>query len=311
MATVCVTGGAGFIGSNLVRRCLENGDRVKVVDDFSTGRIENLKDIEENIKLIEADVRDEEIMRDVLGDVKTVYHQAAMPSVPRSMEGPVWTSDITLMGTVKLLKVAAEMGVERLVYASSSSVYGNQPGFPRSEDMKVAPESPYAASKASCELFAAVFSSQFPIETVGLRYFNVFGPRQDPSSDYAAVVPAFITALIRGERPSIYGDGEQSRDFTYVEEVVKANLIAAKKGKSGRVYNVAYQQKITVNNLFEMIRNAVGSELAAKYEAPRPGDVKCSYGDRSLLSGDTGFEPSFSVEEGLLKTVEWYKENLN
>jgi nucleoside-diphosphate-sugar epimerase len=307
--TVCITGGAGFIGSNLVRRCLELNYEVKVIDDFSTGRRVNLAGIEEDIELIEADIRDTETTTKVLEGCDWIFHQAAMPSVPRSMEKPVWSTDITLMGTVKLLEAAVEAKVKRCVYASSSSIYGNQPGFPRSEDMKPQPESPYAASKASCELFGRVFGMNFPIETVGLRYFNVFGPRQNPASAYAAVVPSFIGSLLSGEQPVIYGDGEQSRDFTYVEDVVSANLAAAARGENGQVYNVAYNNQISVNELFAMIKEIVGSDIEARYDPPRPGDVRCSYGENSLLEATTGFEPDFTVKEGLEKTVEWFREN--
>ncbi|MFP4686837.1 MAG: SDR family oxidoreductase [bacterium] len=309
MKTVCITGGAGFIGSNLVRRCLELGYEVKVIDDFSTGRFANLADIDSEIELVEADIRETDEIKPVLKQCELIFHQAAMPSVPRSMADPSRTTDITLMGTVKLLETAVEAGVERVVYASSSSIYGNQPGFPRSEDMSPQPESPYAASKASCELFGRVFANNFPIETVGLRYFNVFGPRQDPDSDYAAVVPSFISSLLTASQPVIYGDGEQSRDFTYVEDVVEANIIAGEKGKNGRVYNVAYNDRTSVNQLFTMIKEITNSDIEPRYDPPRSGDVRCSFGDDRLFKKETGFQPAYSVKEGLEKTVEWYRNN--
>jgi len=309
LKTVMVTGGAGFIGSNLVKRCLLEDYEVKVLDDFSTGRRLNLSQVEAEIELIEGDVRDPELLNEALQDVELIFHQAATPSVPISMNKPVETTDSTLMGTVNLFTCAAQAGVDRVVYASSSSIYGNQPGFPRSEDMHPAPESPYAASKASCEYFGAVFASNFPLETVGLRYFNVFGPHQDPSSDYAAVVPAFITATLNGEQPVIYGDGEQSRDFTFVKDVVEANLVAAEKGKNGKVYNVARQDKTTVNQLLNLIKSIAGSEIEPRYEPSRPGDVDCSYGANQQLAEDTGFSPGHTVKEGLEKTVHWYKNN--
>ncbi len=309
MKKVCVTGGAGFIGSALVRQLLEMNCEVVVVDDFSTGQRDNIRAIEDEIELVEGDIRSEKLLREALEGVQTVFHQAALPSVPRSMQEPVTTTDATLMGTVSLFKISVEVGVQRIVYASSSSIYGNQPGFPRSEDMHPAPESPYAASKASCEYFGGVFARQFPIETVGLRYFNVFGPRQDPAGDYAAVVPSFITNLLEDQPPVIYGDGEQSRDFTYVKDVVQANLSAAEQGENGRVYNVAYGQKITVNQLFEMIREITGKNIEPLYEPPRPGDVRCSFGDEKLFQEDTGFKPGYTVKEGLAEAIDWYQNN--
>ncbi len=309
MEKVCVTGGAGFIGSALVRRLLDLDREVVVIDDFSTGQRDNIRAVEDQIELVRGDIRSEETLREGLDGVQTVLHQAALPSVPRSMQEPVKTTDATFMGTVNLLEMAVESGVDRVVYASSSSVYGNQPGFPRSEDMHPAPESPYAASKASCEYFGGVFARQFPIQTVGLRYFNVFGPRQDPAGDYAAVVPSFITNLLEDRSPVIYGDGEQSRDFTYVKDVVQANLKAAQEGENGRVYNVAYGQKITVNSLFQMIREITGKDIEAEYEPPRPGDVRSSYGDERLFKEDTGFQPGYTVKEGLTEAVQWYQNN--
>ena len=304
-----VTGGAGFIGSNLVKRCLQEDYKVKVVDDFSTGRRLNLSQVESEIELIEGDVRDPDLLDEALADVELIFHQAATPSVPISMNKPVETTDSTLMGTVNLFTCAARADVNRVVYASSSSIYGNQPGFPRSEEMHPAPESPYAASKASCEYFGAVFAANFPLETVGLRYFNVFGPHQDPFSDYAAVVPAFITATLKGEQPVIYGDGEQSRDFTFVNDVVEANLVAAEKGENGNVYNVARQDKTTVNKLLDLVKSIAGSDIEPRYASPRPGDVDCSYGANQHLAEDTGFSPKYSVKEGLEETIQWYQNN--
>ncbi len=311
MQTICITGGAGFIGVNLVRKLLDNRAKIRIIDDFSTGREINLQGIEGQVELYRGDLRDTDLLKEALQGVDVVYHQAAMPSVPRSMEAPLKTTDITLMGTVNLFNQAAESGVQRVVYASSSSIYGNQPGFPRTEEMYPAPESPYAASKAACELFGKVFGTNFPVETVGLRYFNVFGPYQDPTSNYAAVVPNFITAVLAGESPVIYGDGEQSRDFTYVQDVVKANIYAAEKGQNGRVYNVARRDQTTINQLLEMVCKTVGADLEAKFEEARPGDVRCSYGDDRLFNKETGFTADYSVARGVRETVEWYRENLD
>ncbi len=309
MEKVCVTGGAGFIGSNIVRTCLERGLAVRVIDDFSTGRRENLTEVEAEIELFEGDIRDKNLLEKTLADVDTVFHQAAMPSVPRSMGKPGSTTEITFNGTLNLYQVAAELDVNRVVFASSSSIYGNQPGFPRREGMALAPASPYAAAKASCELFGQVFAEQFPVETIGLRYFNVFGPHQNPESEYAAVVPSFITAVLADEQPVVYGDGEQSRDFTFVQDVADANLAAAQEGENGQVYNVARNKKTTVNKLLELILELTGNDIQPRHDPPRPGDVRCSYGDNQLFQEATGFSPQYSVKEGLEQTIEWYRNN--
>jgi len=307
--TVCVTGGAGFIGSHLVGELLERGHSVVVIDDFSTGNRENLRDYRNRIELIEMDIRNDDRLREALDGVDEIYHQAAMPSVPRSMELPVSSTDITLMGSVQLFSVASKSSVKRIVFASSSSIYGENPELPKVEEMESLPASPYAASKRSVEIFARVFSQQFDLETVGLRYFNVFGPRQDPASDYAAVIPAFITAYLRNIPPVIYGDGEQSRDFTFVSDVVAANLKAMGEGIPGQTYNVGYNDQTTVNELADMLRTITGADVEPRYDSPRPGDVRHSRADAKLFREDTGFEPVYDVRSGLEETVHWYEDN--
>lgn len=306
---VLVTGGGGFIGSHLVTSCLERGMTVRVLDDFSTGDERNLTGVRDRVEVVRGDIRSAETVQRALADVEWVFHQAAMPSVPRSLQQPVESTEINLMGTLTLLDEARLAGVDRVVYASSSSVYGNDPSLPNRESQPTDPRSPYAASKSSCEVFAGVFAEQFDLDTVGLRYFNVFGPRQSPKSDYAAVIPNFIQALLGGSRPVIYGDGEQSRDFTYVSDVVEANLLAARHGDPGTVYNVSCNRRITVNVLLETLQEIIGVETEPRHEAERPGDVRHSMGDVTALSRDTGFEPAFDLETGLRETVRWFEEH--
>ncbi|MFB6356714.1 MAG: NAD-dependent epimerase/dehydratase family protein [bacterium] len=306
---VCITGGAGFIGSHIVQSAIDNYSRVIVADDFSTGHRINLEPFEGDIEIQEVDIRNKSRMRDILSNVDEIFHQAAMPSVPRSMEQPVVSTDITFMGTLKLFQTAQEVGVERIVYASSSSVYGDQPELPKQESMDPMPESPYAAAKLSCEVFAEVYADKFSIDTIGLRYFNVFGPRQDPESDYAAVIPAFIRAFLGENCPEIYGDGEQSRDFTYVSDVVQANFCAMESGIPGKVYNVGYNDRMTVNELAQVIKDYTGASSEVNYEDPRPGDVRHSQADVSELKSDTGFSPNYTVREGLKETINWFRNH--
>lgn len=306
--SVLITGGAGFIGSHLVEEFVNRGHDVTVLDDLSTGDRQNLRNVRDRIDFREIDLRSKELAS-VLEGVDSVFHQAALPSVPRSFERVIDSTDINVMGTVRLLEQARAHDVRKVVFASSSSVYGDREELPKVETMGTRPKSPYAASKVTCELFGEIFSESMGLEVVGLRYFNVFGPRQSVNSDYAAVVPNFVTALLEGERPVIYGDGEQSRDFTYVKDVVRANLLAMEEGKPGCVYNVGYNQQTTVNDLLYEIRRITGSQLEPRYEEERPGDVRHSRADASELRQDTGFEPEYTVEDGLRRTVEWFREN--
>jgi nucleoside-diphosphate-sugar epimerase len=308
MATYVVTGGGGFIGSNLVRALLEQGEKVRVVDNFATGRRENLAGIEEQIVLHEADLRDLPALMEALQGADYVLHQGALPSVPRSVKDPVLSTEINVNGTLNLLLAARDCEVRRVVMASSSSVYGANPELPKHEGMRPLPISPYAASKLANEAFCAAFTHVYGLETVCLRYFNVFGPRQDPASQYAAVIPLFINALLQGERPTIFGDGEQSRDFTYVANVVHANLLAATApGAGGVICNVACNDRITLNDLVGYLNEFLGTSIEPIYEAERAGDVKHSQADIAVAREKLGYEPQVSFREGLQHTVEWYQ----
>lgn len=306
--SVVVTGGAGFIGSHIAETCVEHGYDVTVIDDLSIGDRRNMQEFRSAVQFHRTDIRSDSL-ENQLEDADWVFHQAALPSVPRSFEIPVEATDINVTGTVNLFQAAEAAGVDTVVFASSSSVYGDQPDLPKVETMDPDPQSPYAASKRADEIYARVFSEQFDVDIVGLRYFNVFGPRQDPNSDYAAVIPNFVQALLDGEQPVIYGDGEQSRDFTYVKDAVHANLLAAKSGVGGRVYNVGYNQRTTINDLLYELRRITGSQIDPRYDSPRPGDVRHSRADCERLREDVDFEPQFDVEEGLRRTVEWFENN--
>jgi nucleoside-diphosphate-sugar epimerase len=307
-STVLVTGGAGFIGSHLTDRLLDEGHDVRVVDDLSTGNASNLSSARDEIDFHEIDLRSTEV-GPLLDDVDWVFHQGAIPSVPRSFSMVVESTDVNIMGTVRLFEEARKRDVKRVVFASSSSVYGDRDELPKHEDMEPRPQSPYAASKVTCERYAEIFSERMDLDVVGLRYFNVFGPRQSADSDYAAVVPNFITAFLSGENPVIYGDGEQSRDFTFVEDVVRANIAALQEGEPGSIYNVGKNEKTTVNDLLYEIRRITGSQLEPRYEEPRPGDVRHSRANADRLREDTGFEVETALDDGLRKTVDWFREN--
>lgn len=304
--TVLVTGGAGFIGSHITQYCVEEGYEVKVIDDLSIGDRRNLAPVSDEIDFFEMDLRSDAIAS-VLADTDWVFHEAAIPSVARSFSIPIESSDVNVMGTINLFNHAQEADVDRVVFASSSSVYGDTEELPKVETMETNPKSPYAASKITCEIFGEVYAEQMDLDVIGLRYFNVFGPRQSPKTDYAAVVPNFIQALLSGESPVIYGDGEQSRDFTYVRDVVRANIRAAEDGRPGKSYNVGYNQQTTVNELLYELRRITGSQIDAEYDEPRPGDVRHSRADSQAFINDTGFEPKFTVEDGLRETVDWFE----
>ncbi len=309
MSTMLVTGGAGFIGSHIVERLIGLGNSVRVLDDFSTGRRENTAPFESDIDLMVGDVRDIDIVRRAVDGVDVVFHEAALASVPRSVDDPITSNEVNVGGTLNVLVAARDAGVRRLVYASSSSVYGDSPELPKAEHMAPAPESPYAVGKLAGEHYCTVFSSLYGLECVSLRYFNVFGPRQDPDSQYAAVVPIFTSALMAGRRCLIHGDGEQSRDFTYVENVVEANLLAAEaENVGGTVMNVACGDTITVNALHERLRSLTGSDLQPEHGPERPGDVKHSFADVTRAMRAIRFEPKISFDEGLERTVSWFRE---
>jgi len=303
-----VTGGAGFIGSNLAEALLAEGHSVAVIDDFSTGRAENIAAFREDIDLFEGDIRDEALLARAFAGAEVIFHQAAVPSVPRSIERPWQSHDVNASGTLRVLLAARNAGAGRVVYASSSSVYGDTPDLPKVETMTPQPLSPYAVAKLAGEYYCLIFPALYGLETVALRYFNVFGPRQDPASQYAAVVPIFITAVLEGRTARIYGDGEQSRDFTFIENVVQANIRAATaEGASGEVFNVGVGEAHTVNELFRAVRETAGADAGAEHAPPRPGDVRDSLADISKARELLGYEPSVGLREGLERTVEYFR----
>jgi nucleoside-diphosphate-sugar epimerase len=307
-----ITGGAGFIGSHLVRSLLADGARVRVLDNFLTGRRENLADVADNpsLKIIEGDVRDAADVEGAMQGVEYVLHQAALPSVPRSVADPVTTMAIGVDGTLTVLRAAQAAGVKRVVYASSSSVYGDTPTLPKVESMSPTPLSPYAVSKLTGEHLCAVFTHLHKLPTVALRYFNVFGPRQDPASEYAAVVPKFVTASLAGKPSLIYGDGGQTRDFTFIDNVVQANRAAcvAPEPAWGKAVNIACGERLSVADLAEKIAQACGhGDLEPRFEPSRPGDVRHSLADITQARELIGYDPKVSLEEGLARTVDWYK----
>ena len=312
MAEYLVTGGAGFIGSNIVQELLKRSGKVRILDNFSTGKRQNLRPFLNDIELIEGDIRSYHIVREAVRGVDFILHQAALPSVPRSIKDPITTNEVNVVGILNVLDAAREAGVKRVVYASSSSIYGNSAILPKVEDMAPDPLSPYAVSKLAAEKYCKVFYEIYGLETVCLRYFNVFGPNQDPSSQYSAAIPKFITAILNGSQPTIYGDGEQSRDFTYVENVVEANLLACQAEKvGGMVLNIACGERITVNKLVRKINETLGKNVQAKYVDEREGEVKHSLASVERAKQCLGYEPRVSFEEGLKKTIEWYKDNRN
>jgi len=305
-----VTGGAGFIGSNIVEELVRLGHSVRVLDNFSTGKRENIATFLKQIELIEGDIREEETCRQAVKDIDYVLHQAAMPSVPRSLKEPVTTTEINVMGTVKLLTAAAKAKVRRFVYAASSSAYGDQPVPVKREDLIPKPLSPYAAAKLAGEYFCQAYSQSMGLETVGLRYFNVFGPRQDPKSQYSAVIPLFITAIMEGRRPTIYGDGTQTRDFTYVANNVQANILATTaKSVAGKIINIACGKSYSVLDLLKVINEALGKNIDPILVPERKGDIKHSLADIELARKLLGYEMNVDFTEGIKRTVAWYLKN--
>jgi UDP-glucose 4-epimerase len=303
-----VTGGAGFIGTNLVRALLNEGKSVRVLDNFATGRRENIKDIAGDVEFIEGDLRDEAAVRSAVEGVQFIFHFAALPSVIRSVKDPASTNDVNIRGTLNLLLAARDAGVERMTFSSSSSVYGDTPTLPKHEDMKPMPLSPYALSKLTGEHYCSIFHGLYGLKTFALRYFNVFGPRQDPNSQYAAVIPLFIDAFRANRAPVIFGDGEQTRDFTYVDNVVQANLACrtAPETSAGGVYNVACGDRISVNQLAAKIAQMTGSTVQPIHKDARAGEVKDSQADNSLARAKINWQPTTNFEEGIRKTVEWF-----
>jgi nucleoside-diphosphate-sugar epimerase len=300
-----VTGGAGFIGSHIATRLIADGHEVRVLDNFSTGNRSNLAAFEGDFDLIEGDMQSYERAHNAVQGCEVVFHQAALPSVPRSIQDPLTSNAANVVGTLNILLASRDSGVRRVVFASSSSIYGADLTLPKQEERAPAPISPYAVAKLASEGYCRSFSEVYGLETVALRYFNVFGPRQDPLSQYAAVIPRFITALLEGIAPIVFGDGEQSRDFTYIDNVVDANLRAAEvEGVSGQTFNIACGERISLNRLLDEVRSIVGSEVEATYREPRQGDVKHSLADISRAREQLGYEPLVDFNEGLLRTVD-------
>jgi UDP-glucose 4-epimerase len=304
---VLVTGGAGFIGSNLVRALLARGDDVRVLDNFSTGNRGNLGGLALDVELVEGDLRSYERVHNAVRGAELVFHLGALGSVPRSVQDPLTSGAVNVEGTLNVLLAARDEGIRRVVFASSSSIYGNQPELPLRETMAPDPISPYGVAKLAAERYCVSFTRVYSsFETVVLRYFNVFGPRQDPRSQYAAVVPLFVTAVAAGEEVTIFDDGNQSRDFTYIDNVVAANLLAADAGgASGRIFNVSAGAPATVNELADTIGRLLDKPVERRYLPPRPGDLRDSWADVSEARDTLGFEPSVSLEEGLRRTAEF------
>jgi len=307
-----ITGGAGFIGSNLAHEILKKGDEVRIIDNFSTGRRINIADIEDRIELIDGDIRDFWTVKDAVDGIDYILHQAALPSVPRSVANPLTSNSVNIDGTLNLLEAAKQSGVKRFVMASSSSVYGDTPELPKHEAMWTDPLSPYAVTKLTDEKYCKVFHELYGLETVCLRYFNIFGPRQDPKSEYAAVIPKFINAMLAKKQPVVFGDGEQSRDFTFIDNAVQANLLATTAAAApGKYYNIACGARFTLNQLLEMLRSILNVDVQAKYTPTRQGDILHSYADIARAREDLGYDPKIMFEDGLKKTVEWFSAIFN
>jgi len=312
MAVYVVTGGAGFIGSHIVEELLRRKQTVKVIDNFSTGKRENLKPFIGKVETVEADIAESLALGEYLRGADYVIHQAAIPSVPKSILDPVKSHRANVDGTLQLLLACREAGVRRVVYASSSSLYGDSPALPKHEVMLPNPLSPYGAQKLFGEIYCQVFTKAYGLETVSLRYFNVFGPRQDATSQYSGVLALFIPAILKGHRPTVYGDGLQSRDFTYVQNVVEANLLACTtSGVAGDVFNIACGDCITVNSMLQQINKITGNDIAPIYTDPRRGDIKHSMADITKAREKLGYNPLVSFEEGLRRAIEWYRNNIS
>jgi len=311
MEKFLVTGGAGFIGSNICKELVSQGCFVRVVDNLLTGKKSNLASIIDKIDFIQADMGDAEVAQSAMKDIDVVLHQGALPSVPRSVDDPAATHKHCVDATFTLLLAARDAGIKRFVYAASSAAYGDTPILPKVETMPAQPLSPYAAAKLVGEYYCSVFYEVFGLETISLRYFNVFGPQQDPTSQYAAAIPAFVTAILKNEPPTIYGDGEQSRDFTYIDNVVEANLLAARaKQTKGEVINIACGEVITVNAIIALINELLGKDIKPTYADPRPGDVKHSLADITLAQKLIGYKTKVPFKQGLQLAINWYRENL-
>jgi len=311
MAKYLVTGGAGFIGSHIVERLVKEGETVRVLDNFSSGKRANLAPFAAKVEIIEGDIRRPEDCAKACRGIDFVYHEAAVPSVPKSVADPRTSHEANIDGTFNLLMAARDAKCRRVIYAASSSAYGDLPDLPKRETACPAPLSPYAVNKLVGEHYLRTFYCCYGLETISLRYFNVFGPRQDPKSQYAAAIPAFVSSILKNEPPTIYGDGEQSRDFTFIDNVVQANWLAAKAPKTeGQVVNVACGERVTVNQIIAQINSLLGRSVKPNYVATRPGDVKHSLADITLAGKVLGYKPVVTFDEGLRRAIEWYKDNL-
>lgn len=309
MTRYLVTGGAGFIGSNIVHELIKQGKQVRVLDNFNTGKRKNIRELQGDMEIIVGDFTDDETVAKAVKDIDIIIHQGAIPSVPKSIQDPIQTNQANITGTLKLLHAAARDNIKRFIYASSSSAYGFNETLPKQENMCGNPMSPYAVSKYTGEHYCKIFHDIFGLETISLRYFNVFGPRQSPHSKYAAVIPAFIEAILNDQSPIIYGDGTQSRDFTYVEDVVSANLLAAEAPKlQGEVTNIGTGSQIVLNDLVDNINIILGKNISAKHTAARQGDVKHSLADIRLANELIGYQPFTSFHDGLKHTINWLKK---
>jgi len=306
-----VTGGAGFIGSNIAAALIANGDKVRVLDNFSSGRHENIADLTGKIELIEGDIRDYWTVVKAVEGIDYILHQAALPSVPRSVANPLTSNEVNINGTLHVLQAARDAGVKKLVMASSSSVYGESEELPKHEGLRPSPLSPYAVTKLTNEYYLKVWWELYKFPTVALRYFNIFGPKQDPNSQYAAVIPKFITALMEEKPPTVFGDGEQSRDFTYIDNCVQANILAATNDKvCGDYFNVACGGQFTLNELLDKLREIIGVSTKANYAEARQGDIKHSFATIDKL-GKYGYDPKIGFDEGLRRTVEFFRNKAN
>jgi UDP-N-acetylglucosamine/UDP-N-acetyl-alpha-D-glucosaminouronate 4-epimerase len=310
MERCLVTGGAGFIGSHLVENLVKQGHSVRVLDNFETGSRANLSEWQKDIEIVAGSVEDIDTVKRVVKGIDWIFHEAARVSVPQSIEDPAGTHSVNSSGTLNILIAARNAGVKRIVCASSCAVYGNAPELPKREDMQPSPQSPYAVTKLALEHYCNMFFNLYGVEAVSLRYFNIFGPRQNPLAQYAAVVPIFVRNMLQHKPSIIYGDGEQTRDFVFVQDCVQANLLAAKSSDSpGNVYNVGSANQISVNQLFSMLQKITGCEISAVYEAGRMGEVLHSCSDTSRARKHLNFQPKFDLEKGLELTVDWYQRN--
>jgi UDP-glucose 4-epimerase len=311
MALYLVTGGAGFIGSSIGRALIARGDRVRIIDNFSSGRRENFADYARDVELIEADILDAAALRRAVEGVEVIFHEAAIPSVPKSMAEPIENHEANATGTLRVLHAAKQAGVRRVVYAASSAAYGDAPELPKIETMPPAPISPYGASKLAGEYYCQVFAGAYGLETVCLRYFNVFGPRQDPKSEYAAVIPKFITAALAGQTPRIFGDGTQSRDFCHIDNIIEANFKAASAPAaqvSGQMFNIACGAATDLNQVVAVIGDILGRKVEARHEPERAGDIKHSYANVDKARRLLGYTGAVSFADGLRRTLAWYRD---